>query len=94
MITKFASRFSAVSSWMMAEKSVYFIRSVVKYQLMNEIINGKTEKSQKAVERWELQEKVVSLYLKGRANLDLKENNHFNLPVELCIRKGTESLQL
>ena len=64
------------------------------WKLRNDIIHGKSEKSRKAQERQILQERVIALYEKGRANLTNKEKNHFKLPAEIRIKKGTESLRL
>ena len=64
------------------------------WKLQNDIIHGKTEKSQKALKKAELQNKVVQLYSKGRANLSLREKNYFKVPLEIRLKKGTESLSL
>ena len=64
------------------------------WKVRNDIIHGKTEKSQKAIKKAELQNKVVQLYSKGRANLSLREKNYFNVPLGIRLKKGTESLSL
>ena len=43
------------------------------WKLRNDIVHGNTKKSQKAIDRQELQDKMVSLYIKGMANLNLKK---------------------
>ena len=43
------------------------------WKVWNDIVHGKTEKSNKAIHRAKLQERVAKLYTKGRANLSLKE---------------------
>ena len=64
------------------------------WKIRNGIIHGKTEKSQKAIKKAQLQQRVAQLYQKGRANLTLKEKNYFKLPVEQRQQRGVESLSL
>lgn len=64
------------------------------WKARNEIIHGKTEKSEHVLKKAELQHKVAALYKKGRANLSLHEKSYFKLPVEQRQKKGVQSLSL
>ena len=64
------------------------------WKMRNSIVHGKTEKSQRAIKKAQLQSKVAQLYQKGQANLTLKEKNYFKLPVEQRQQRGIESLSL
>lgn len=64
------------------------------WKARNEIVHGKSEKSLKQVKRAQLQDKVISLYQKGRANLTQKEHSYFKLPVDQRIKRGNDSLSL
>ena len=64
------------------------------WKVRNSIVHGKSEKSNKAIKKAQLQEKVAQLYNKGRANLTLKEKNYFKLPMEQRQQRGIESLSL
>ena len=64
------------------------------WKARNDILHGKTEKSQKAQKKLELQHKVRVLYSKGRANLTLREKNYFKMPLEIRLKKGNDSLIL
>ena len=46
------------------------------------------------MKRIQLQQRIESLYKRGRANLTRKEHNYFKLPLEIRQRKGLENMAL
>ena len=60
----------------------------------NDILHKDKVKSKTAVKRSQLQQRIDSLYKRGRANLTLKEKRYFYLPVEQRQRKGIDHMTL
>ena len=87
---------AANSKYNWGRETIISIHSYVygSWKLRSDVVHGKSEKSKRAKKKQVLQDRVKSLYKRGRANLTLQEKNYFKLPVEQRIKKGTDSLQL
>ena len=60
----------------------------------NEYLHKKNEKPKREKRKQQLQERIASLYSRGRANLTDKEKKYFKLPLEIRQKKGLENMAL
>ena len=83
-----------IQTWTINVITALHTYTISVWKLRNDILHKDAVKSKKARQRIELQQRVESLYKRGRANLTTKEKTYFALPVEQRQRKGIESMML